>query len=669
MSVDERQGRQGLAENYAGVFGTRVGFGRAAAVLVVDFINAYTTPSSPLYAPAVVDAVGESVSLLAAARAAAAPVIYTQVIYQEHGLDGGLFVQKIPVLRKMVEGEPLAEIVAPLTPAPEDVRIKKQYASCFFGTTLASTLTALGVDTLILIGCSTSGCIRATAVDGMQHGFRVIIPRECVGDRHPSPHEAALFDVQSKYGEVWGKAEVEAALAASTSASPRGGELELERAREQREEALGEERSAAPEPGAGGAAPGAGAAESDASAQRAGSPGGALAGIRVLDLTHMLSGPYATMMLADLGADVIKVEPPQRGEGTRRLFERDPRYSVEGMGAYFLTLNRNKRSVTVDLKSDEGRQLFYRLVESADVVVDNFSVGVTARLKIDYAHLSAVNPRIITASISGFGGEGPGKSRPAFDLVAQGIGGGMSITGQPDGPPTRAGIPIGDLGGGVMGIIGVLSALVSRAGSGLGQHVDISMQDAQVSLLNYMATMYFLSGEVPGRIGNGHFAHVPYGTFPTSDGYVIVAILTDGFWLRFLEVVEAPELDTETHRNRDQRFANKAAIDAVLAEKFRRRGTAEWIERLEAARIPCAPVNDFAAALNDPQLRSREMIVEVKHPGGERISMPGNPVKLSRTPTTAYTSPPLLGAHNDEVLQALGLSAERIAALSAEGVI
>ena len=238
-----------------------------------------------------------------------------------------------------------------------------------------------------------------------------------------------------------------------------------------------------------------------------------LAGITVLDLTHMLSGPYGTMTLTDLGARTIKVEPPGKGEGTRELLAGHPDYSRDGMGAYFMTLNRSKESVCIDLKSDAGRAVFYDLVRHADVVFDNFGAGVPQRLKIDHATLAAINPRIITCSVTGFGETGPDTQRPAFDQVVQGMGGGMSITGRPDDAPVRGGIPIGDLGGGIFGAMGVLAALQARHVTGVGQHVDVSMLDAQISLLTYMATMHLMSGHVPGRIGNSHFVHVPYNTF------------------------------------------------------------------------------------------------------------------------------------------------------------
>jgi CoA:oxalate CoA-transferase len=395
----------------------------------------------------------------------------------------------------------------------------------------------------------------------------------------------------------------------------------------------------------------------------------ALHDMRLLDLTHMLSGPYAGMMLADLGAETIKIEPPGSGEGTRRLLADDPQNSHEGMGAYFLTLNRNKKSVTLNLKSEAGLALFYELVKTADIVLDNFSAGVTDRLKISHAHLSAVNPRIITCTITGFGETGPDNRRPAFDMVAQAMGGGMSITGQPDSPPTRAGIPIGDLGGGLMGVVGILAALVARQQTGRGQHVDISMLDAQISLLNYMATMYFLSGDIPDKLGNGHFVHVPYNTFPCRDGYIILAVITDNFWANLMEMVELPELNTAENRGQPGRWRNQELINQRLSDLFQTNSQAYWIEKLRTARIPCAPVNNFAQALSDPQVVARQMVVDVPQADGGCVRMPGNPIKLSDTHEESYTPPPRLGEHTAEILRSLGKSAAEIAEWREEGVV
>ena len=397
----------------------------------------------------------------------------------------------------------------------------------------------------------------------------------------------------------------------------------------------------------------------------------ALEHITVLDLTHMLSGPYGTMLLADLGARTIKVEPPAGGEGTRRLLEHDPHYSRDGMGAYYLTLNRNKQSVCIDLKTPAGKAVFLDLVRKADVVFDNFSVGVTERLGIDHAALALVNPRIVTCSVTGFGQTGPHTQRPAFDQVVQAMGGGMSITGAVDGGPVRSGIPIGDLGGGIFGTMGVLAALVERERTGVGQHVDISMLDAQISLLNYMATMHLLSGHVPEGIGNGHFVHVPYNSYPTADGHVIIACIGDPFFERFVEFIDLPELRRSDYRQQPVRFAAKAEIDALIGDKLRERPTAHWLERLREARIPCAPVNDFAQALNDAQVLARDMVVEVALKTGERVRMPGNPIKLSAAdPKATFTCPPALGESTRQVLGDLvGYPPERLEALRAEGVI
>lgn len=396
----------------------------------------------------------------------------------------------------------------------------------------------------------------------------------------------------------------------------------------------------------------------------------ALEHITVLDLTHMLSGPYGTMLLADLGARTIKVEPPGSGEGTRRLLENDPDYSREGMGAYYLTLNRNKQSVCVDLKSPAGREVFLDLVRQADVVFDNFSVGVTERLGIDHKALSQVNPRIVTCSVTGFGQTGPQTQRPAFDQVVQAMGGGMSITGTPATGPTRSGIPIGDLGGGMFGAVGVLAALVERDHTGRGQHVDISMLDAQISLLNYMATMYFMSGHVPEGIGNGHFVHVPYNSYPTADGHIIIACIGDAFFERFVECIGLDALRKPEYRQQPVRFAAKAEIDALVGAELRKQSTGHWLEVLRAARIPCGPVNNFAQALADPQVLARDMVVTVPLPSGEAMRMPGNPVKLSAAQPRAFTPPPRLGEQTSEVLGGwLGYPAERLTRLREDGVI
>lgn len=390
----------------------------------------------------------------------------------------------------------------------------------------------------------------------------------------------------------------------------------------------------------------------------------------MLDLTHMVSGPYAALLLADLGVETIKIEPPGQGEITRRLLADNPNHSLDGMGAYFLALNRNKKSLTLNLKQDEGLALFYELVKKSDIVLNNFSVGVPEKLKIDYAHLSQINPRIITCSVTGFGETGPEKHRVAYDIVAQAMGGGMSVTGHPDSPPVRAGLPFGDLAGGMMGVIGILAAVIAREATGCGQHIDISMLDTQISLLTYMATAFMLSGELPERRGNAHFLHVPYNSFRTQDGYIILAVITDAFWENLMQIVDAPDLNTIENQHQPGRWKNQHTINNRLEAIFCTQTQAYWIERLSAARIPCAPVNNFAQALSDVQVLARNMVVEIAHPNGQTARAPGNPVKMSATYEDTFDPPPLLGQHTNEILKTLlGLPDSEIQLLKEKGVV
>jgi len=395
-----------------------------------------------------------------------------------------------------------------------------------------------------------------------------------------------------------------------------------------------------------------------------------LEGILILDLTHMLSGPYGALLLSDLGARAIKVEPPGTGEGTRQLLSGSKEYSRQGMGAYFLSLNRNKESVCIDLKTEVGKQIFYDLVRKADVVIDNFSAGVPRRLGIDHETLAAINPRIVTCSVTGFGETGPEPNRPAFDQVVQGMGGGMSITGHHGGEPLRAGIPIGDLGGGAFGAIGVLAALLAREKTGRGQHVDVSMLDVQISLLNYMATMYLMSDVIPEPLGNGHFVHVPYNSFRTQTGYIIIACIGDAFYEKLLDVIPREELKQEKYKKQPARYADRELINGIVQEELLKDTAENWLKKLQSFRIPCAPVNNFKQALNDSQVRARNMVVEVELQSGEKVSMPGNPVKLSDMEEGGFSPPPLLGEHTDKVLsELLGYDNARIEALRKQGTI
>ena len=376
-----------------------------------------------------------------------------------------------------------------------------------------------------------------------------------------------------------------------------------------------------------------------------------LNGIKVIDLTHMLAGPYAGMVIADLGAEVVKVEPLAPGEMTRGLLQNDPNYSFKDFGAYFLTLNRNKKSVSLDLKSPHGLQVFYDLVKATDVVLNNFSAGVVKKLQIDFDSLKQVNPRIITCSITGFGETGPHSSRPAYDQIVQAYSGGMSVTGPDAVTPTRAGIPIGDLGSGLYSVIGILSALLSREQTNKGQHIDMSLLDVQISLLNYMATMQTLSNIDPEPIGNAHFVHVPYNSFTTQNGFVVIAVITDAFWDALLDVVNADTLRDPKFSKSVDRLKNQEFIESELNKILLTKPSEYWIKALNSAKVPCGPINTFSQALSDEQVLYRNMVVEVEHPDGGKVKMPGNPVKLSYTNEDSYTPPPHLGTDTKEILK------------------
>ncbi len=376
-----------------------------------------------------------------------------------------------------------------------------------------------------------------------------------------------------------------------------------------------------------------------------------LNGIKVIDLTHMLAGPYAGMVIADLGAEVVKVEPLAPGEMTRGLLQSDPNYSFKDFGAHFLTLNRNKKSVSLDLKSEDGLNIFHDLVKSADVVLNNFSAGVVKKLKIDFDSLKSINPRIITCSITGFGETGPHSSRPAYDQIVQAYSGGMSVTGPDASTPTRAGIPIGDLGSGLYSVIGILSALLSREQTNKGQHIDMSLLDVQISLLTYMATMQTLSNIDPEPIGNAHFVHVPYNSFTTQNGFVVIAVITDAFWEALLDVVNVDSLRDPKFSKSVDRLKNQEFIEAELNKILSTKPSEFWIQALNDAKVPCGPINTFSQALSDEQVIHRNMVVEVEHPDGGTVKMPGNPVKLSYTNEDSYTPPPHLGVNTREILR------------------
>ena len=362
----------------------------------------------------------------------------------------------------------------------------------------------------------------------------------------------------------------------------------------------------------------------------------------------MLAGPYTTMILADLGAEVVKIEQPKTGDITRNLLKDDPKYSLDGICAYHLTLGRNKKSVELDLKSEEGLKLFKELAEVADVVVDNFSQGVTKRLGIDHQSLKEVNPKIITCSISGFGDTEV--NRPAYDNLIQGYAGAMSITGTDKENPVKSGIPIADLGAGLYAVIGILSAIQSREKNDSGEHVDISMLDTQVSLLTYMATMHFLSGENPEPIGNQHMNHVPFNSYRTSDGFIQIGVVAEDFWPSLIEALDLKQLDTEENKVRSGRLKNREHIDQAVQEVFITKTTEHWLKTLQEHRVPCGPINTLSETFEDADLLKRNMIVEVLQDSGASVKMPGNPVKISNH-DEEFRRSPNLGEHTSEIFK------------------
>ena len=403
-----------------------------------------------------------------------------------------------------------------------------------------------------------------------------------------------------------------------------------------------------------------------------------LDGITVLDLTRVLSGPYCTMLLADMGARVLKVEQPGKGDDTRGwgppfLY---PSASSPGAGApdvagesaYFLSINRNKESVTLDFKHPEGREVLDGLIAKSDVLVENFRPGTLAKLGLDYKTLAARQPRLVYCSISGFGHSGPRWKEPGYDAIMQAEGGLMSITGAADGPPYRLGVAIVDIVSGMFAAYGVAMALFARERTGRGQEVDLAMLDATVALLTYQAGNYFASGTVPARLGNRHPSIVPYETFAASDGEFVLAVGNDDQWRRFCAIAALPE-DARFATNR-QRVTEYAELRPFVADRLRTESRQYWIDRLTAAGVPCGSVRNFKELFADPQVAAREMITRVEHATIGQLQALGVPVKLSDTPGSVRTPPPTLGQHTAAVLeQDLGLSAAAIDALRQQKVI
>ncbi|MSQ11948.1 MAG: CoA transferase [Dehalococcoidia bacterium] len=395
---------------------------------------------------------------------------------------------------------------------------------------------------------------------------------------------------------------------------------------------------------------------------------GPLEGTTVLDLTWILSGPYCTMMLADMGADVIKVERPGYGDAARGTAP-----IVNGDSAYFMSVNRNKRSMTLDLQRPEGRELFLRLAQKVDVVVENYTPGTLKRLGVDYPALAVVNPALVYCAISGFGQTGPYAERSALDIVAQGMGGIMSITGEEGGRPLRVGSAIGDINAGMTAAMAICAALFERSKSGKGQMVDVSMLDCQVALVENAVARYVATGETPQPLGTRHSGMTPFQAFQTKDGWLVVGITgsNPGHWPLFcaaighVELIDDPRFLTPWERTR-----HIVELEPVLAGAIRQRTTGEWLDEMLPLGIPCGPVNTIPEVLQDPQVAHREMIVELPHPRLGRWKFTGVPVKLSRTPGKVALPPPDLGQHTGEVLaQLLALEPQAVHALRTDGIV
>ncbi len=393
---------------------------------------------------------------------------------------------------------------------------------------------------------------------------------------------------------------------------------------------------------------------------------GPLANLRVLDLTRALAGPFATMILGDLGADVIKVEDIWHGDDTRHW---GPPFQGDD-AAYFLSINRNKRGLSVNMKTPQGQQIVQRLAESSDILMENFRPGTAARLGLGYPELSAQNPALIYASISGYGQTGPSAALPGYDAVAQAVSGMMSVTGEPDGEPVRSGTSLADVGAGMWALIGILAALHARQASGRGQLIDISLLDGQVAWLTYVAGKYFATGVTPGRYGSAHESLAPYQVFPTADDPLMVAVGSDGLWRRFTAATGLDELtDDPRYATNPDRVQHRDTLIPRITQALAARGCADWTGRLNAAGVPAGPVNTVPAALEQPQVAAREMVVEVEHPVAGVLRMLGTPLKLSAQPASIRRPPPVLGQHTDEILAEAGYPAARIAELREAGVI
>ncbi len=389
-----------------------------------------------------------------------------------------------------------------------------------------------------------------------------------------------------------------------------------------------------------------------------------LTGLRVLDLTRVLSGPFCTALLGDLGADVLKVEAPEgdsvRGQGAIK----------DGLSWYFAQFNRNKRSIRLDLRKPEGRDILAKLIAQSDVLVENFRPGVLARMGFPAERLKELRPSLVTCAINGFGSTGPYRDRPAFDFIAQAMSGFMSVNGRADDPPLRSGLPISDLIAGLYAALSITASVMHARATGQGQQTEVALTNGLVSMLAYIATNYFATGAAPERSGNDHPIAAPYGLFPTRDGQIALAPPDDAFFGRLMDALGVAELkDDPLYRTQTARVANRQRINAIVGGKLAMHTTEYWVETLNRAGVPCGPVQSVADVFQDPQILSQDMVMDIDHPGFGTVRMLGFPMKLSETPCQVRRPAPGLGEHSDDVLAELGYSPEERQALRAGGVV
>ncbi len=400
--------------------------------------------------------------------------------------------------------------------------------------------------------------------------------------------------------------------------------------------------------------------------------------LRVLDLTRVLAGPWCTQLLADLGAEVIKIERPRSGDDTRHWgppYLKDATGNETSESAYYLSANRGKQSVTLDISTTDGQELVRKLAAQCDVVVENYKVGQLSKYGLGYAALAAINPKLIYCSITGFGQTGPHRNRPGYDFIMQGVGGFMSITGErddrPGGGPQKAGVAVSDLMTGMYSTVAILAAVTHRDRTGEGQYIDMALYDVMIAMLANMNMNYLTSGKAPQRAGNAHANIVPYQVFAAADGHIVVTVGNDSQFIKFCEVAGVPRLAADAHYRRNaDRVRNREALIAALDPVLRARPVASWVEQLDAAGVPCGPINDIAHALADPQVAARGLRIDLAHALAGTVPMVANPIKLSATPPVYELPPPMLGEHTASVLRTYaGVDEAQLSELMSRGVV